>query len=117
MTARIALASIRCMRRVCWPIIVGLITGAGGVTNAQAPVERPPDEPVLTAPELFATPDAMSDGAIVRLDGVVIRAKSGNVLRVSVARHEIFVVPADPSTLNFLTIGARVDVQGTLRRP
>lgn len=104
------------MRGACWSIIVALIAGAESITSAQEPAEQASDYPVVTAPELFARPDAMSDGTSVRLDGVVIRAKSGNVLRVSVARHEIFVAPNDPSTLNFLTIGARVDVLGTLRR-
>lgn len=86
------------------------------MTSAQVPAEQAPDSPVVTARELFATRGAMSDGTTVRLDGVVIRAKSGNVLRVSVAKHEIFVVPHDPSALDFLTVGARLDVQGTLRR-
>lgn len=111
------------MRSARWSsIIVGLLAGilgagAGGFADAQTPAqEQAPDYPVVTERELFATPGAMSDGATVRLDGVVIRAKSGNVLRVAIGHHEIFVAPNNPSTLGFLAIGARVDVLGTLRR-
>jgi hypothetical protein len=37
------------------------------------------------------------------------------MLRVRIDHHEIFVSPIDPSQLEFIKIGARVTVQGTLR--
>lgn len=72
--------------------------------------------PVLTAQELFADPESMTEGTSVRLEGAVIRAKSGLVLRVAIDKHEMFVAPIDPSTIEFLAVGARIDVQGTLHR-
>ena len=80
------------------------------------PEEPAPDEPVLTAKQLFADPAAMTEGANVRLEGAVVRAKSGNILRVATQRHEIFVAPNDPSAIAFIAVGAHVDVIGTLRR-
>jgi len=70
--------------------------------------------PVLTGEELFAYPEAMAEGVNVRLEGAVVRAKSGIVLRVAADDHEIFVAPIDPSSLEFLAVGSRINVQGTL---
>jgi hypothetical protein len=74
------------------------------------------DQPVVTPDELFGDPTLMNDGTNVRLQNVVVKAKSGILIRVGVDHHEIFVAPMDPSTIDFLAIGAHVDVQGTLRR-
>ena len=46
-----------------------------------------------------------------------MRAKTGNILRVHYGKHEIFVVPPDPAKLDFIAVGARIHVQGTLRKP
>jgi hypothetical protein len=70
----------------------------------------------LPGVELFDEPDEMTEGTNLRLEGAVVRAKAGILLRVSVGKHEIFVAPPDPSSLEFLAVGARVDVQGTLQR-
>lgn len=70
---------------------------------------------VITAQELFKDPRAVADGTNVLFENAVVRAKSGIVLRIAVGKHEIFVVPPDPSALDFVAIGAHVTVQGTLR--
>ncbi len=96
--------------------VAGVLAASAPLAISQTPPEPAPDEPVLTARELFSDPQAMTEGANVRLDSAVIRAKSGNVLRVATEHHEIFVAPNDPSSLNYLTSGARIEVLGTLRR-
>jgi hypothetical protein len=74
------------------------------------------DEPFVDKQQLFAHLDSMTEGTQVWLQDVVVRQKSGNVVRIGDHRHELFVVPQDPSTLDFLTIGAHVSVRGTLRK-
>lgn len=95
-------------------VAVAIIAAGEHLAAAEAGSDTP--GPVLTAQELFADPEAMTDGTSVRLDGAVIRAKSGLVLRVAIDKHEIFVAPIDPSSMEFLAVGARVDIQGTLHR-
>jgi len=95
------------LREACWMLAV--IVGGERLAASQNP-EQP-----MTADELFSEPDAMVDGANVQLDYAVVRAKAGNVLRVRVDHHEIFVVPDDPSLLEWITVGARVNVSGILR--
>lgn len=65
--------------------------------------------------ELFENPDLMTDGTNVRIDQAVVRAKTGTMMRVRVNDHEIFVSPIDPSSMEFIKVGARVNIQGTLR--
>ncbi len=72
--------------------------------------------PVFTAQELFADPEMMTEGTSVRLEGAVIRAKAGILLRVAIDKHELFVSPIDPSVMEFLAVGARINVMGTLHR-
>lgn len=96
-------------------VAVAIIAAGEHLAAAQAGSGSAPG-PVLTAQELFADPEAMTDGTSVRLDGAVVRAKSGLVLRVAIDKHEIFVAPIDPSSIEFLAVGARVDIQGTLHR-
>lgn len=97
--------------------LMGGIVGLDARARAQpAPEADEPDAPVVSKQELFADREAMTAGTNVRLDDMVIRAKSGNVLRVGHRRHEIFVVPENPSTLQFLAVGAHIDIQGTLRQ-
>lgn len=75
----------------------------------------PPDQlSPATNDELFGDPDAMVEGTNVRLENLVVRAKSGLLLRASYDGHEIFVAPVDPSQLDFIAIGAHIDVLGTL---
>jgi hypothetical protein len=69
----------------------------------------------ISAQELFENPELMTDGTNVRLDQAVVRAKAGTMLRVKIDHHEIFVSPIDPSQLEFIKVGARVTIQGTLR--
>lgn len=79
--------------------------------DADAAEERGP----ASKHELFARGRAlMVEGTNVHLEDVVVRAKSGHLIRVASGRHEIFVAPPDPSQLSFLAIGAAVDVRGTL---
>jgi hypothetical protein len=94
---------------------------AGSVAGAQPPPPPPedesPDSAVVSADELFEAPEVMTEGTNVRLDNVIVRAKTGNILRVRYGKHEIFVVPPDPAKLDWIAVGARIHVQGTLRRP
>ena len=84
---------------------------------AQAPPPPPPGEDVgpASAVELLEEPELRRAGTNVDLDGVVVRRISGNLVRVKYGRREIFVAPVDPSLIDFLTVGAVIDVQGTLR--
>ena len=91
------------LRAVC---IAAIFVGAPRLVPAQE----------LPGVELFDEPDEMTEGTNVRFEGAVVRAKSGLLMRVAVGTHEIFVAPPDPSSLEFLAVGANVDVQGTLRR-
>jgi hypothetical protein len=87
------------------------VIGALGVTPAAD------DNDVFVGKQrVFADLDSLSDGTQVWLQDVVVRAKNGNIVQVADHRHEIFVAPVDPSSLEFLTVGAHVDVRGTLRR-
>jgi hypothetical protein len=106
------------MNRVVLALLVATMA-SGGARDAAA--QRPSDqvatdnEVFVDKQQLFADRDLMTDGTQVWLEDLVVRAKSGNVLKVGDHRHELFVVPADPSSLDFLTVGAHVDVRGTLR--
>lgn len=98
-----------------------LVAGAVLAANVRMAVSQPgsdeePDTSVVTADELFDIPEAMTEGTNVRLENVVVRAKSGNVVRVRYGKHEIFVSPPDPAKLDWIAVGARINVQGTLRR-
>jgi hypothetical protein len=100
--------------------LLAATTALGGVRHAAAqrppqPVE-PPNEVFVDKEQLFTHRDLMTEGTQVWLRDVVVLAKSGNVVKIGDHRHELFVVPVDPSSLDFLTIGAHVDVRGTLRR-
>jgi hypothetical protein len=106
------------LRAACWMAVVAMMA-SGGEPGAQPEngSDQGSESAVLSAQELFEDPRAVTDGTSVLFEQAVVRAKTGIVLRVAAARHEIFVVPADPSVLDFLAVGAHVDIQGTLRRP
>jgi hypothetical protein len=67
------------------------------------------------------TPDddlsSLEPGTTVELDHAVVRGVCGNLMRVAHKGHELFVAPEDPSWLEFVAIGAVVDIHGTLRAP
>ena len=67
-----------------------------------------------TKQEVFASRKALLEGTNVYLENMVVRAKSGLMARLGSGRHEIFVAPNDPSTLDYIAVGATVDVRGTL---
>jgi hypothetical protein len=71
-----------------------------------------------TRRQIFADQESESlIGTEVYLEDVPIRGKSGNGLWVGYQRrHQLFVAPIDPSSVEALTVGARIDVRGTLRR-
>lgn len=94
-----------------------VIAGSVRMGAAQPPEPEEPDTVVVGADELFEAPEAMTEGTNVRLENVIVRAKSGNILRVRYGKHEIFVVPPDPAKLDWIAVGARIHVQGTLRKP
>jgi len=99
-----------------WPYVIAVLALTEPLAASQNGSADTSDSDVVTAEDLFATADAMTDGLNVRLEHAVVRAKSGLVLRVASQHHEIFVAPDDPSKLDFLAVGAHVDVQGTLHR-
>jgi hypothetical protein len=80
-----------------------------------APEPAPEDSGPVTKDIVFGKPKQMTEGTNVFLDDVVVRAKSGNLLRVGEGRRSIWVAPNDPSVLDFIAVGAIVDVRGTLR--
>ncbi|MGE0549747.1 MAG: hypothetical protein AB7O24_29160 [Kofleriaceae bacterium] len=52
----------------------------------------------------------------IHLTDIMVRAKSGNGLWVGyTAARQIFVVPIDPSFVEFVTVSAHVDIRGTVR--
>ena len=73
--------------------------------------------PQLALPQPAFDPKALSDGQNVRLDEAVVRAKAGILLRVEIDHLQVYVAPIDPSASEFIAVGARVTVSGTLRRP
>src|SRR5437868_3929069 len=87
-----------------------------GSAFAQAPTPEVDDFGPVSKQELFATPKKLIEGTDVYLARMVVRAKSGTMLRVGWGTHEIFVAPIDPSALGFVTVGATVDVRGTLAK-
>lgn len=76
---------------------------------------RPEDTGPVGKDLVFGEPDEMTAGTNVYLDDVIVRGKSGNLLRVGQGRRSIFVAPIDPSVIGFLPIGSIIDVRGTLR--
>ncbi len=55
-------------------------------------------------------------GTNVHLEDVPVRRKAGNGLWIGYSRrHQLFAVPIDPSFVEFVTVGARIDLRGTLR--
>lgn len=82
----------------------------------ESPDTPDPESGPVTKDELFADPEEeMTAGTNVFLDDVKVRSKSGNLLRVGDGRHQLWVAPNDPSVLDFIAVGATVDVRGTLR--
>lgn len=73
--------------------------------------------PPLAQPQSLFDPKEMTDGQNIRMDQAVVRAKAGILLRVEVDHQQIFVAPIDPSSIEFIAIGARLSINGTLRRP
>jgi len=108
------------LREACWISVVTVVVASGATrADPQSGSDQgsgsAADAGVITAQELFKNPRAVADGTNVLFENAVVRAKSGIVLRVAVGKHEIFVVPPDPSALDFVAIGAHVTIQGTLR--
>jgi hypothetical protein len=97
-------------------IAVALIRGADA-----APPPPPPDcesleEAELDPKQLYGASSASLADTVVSLDAVPVRSKSGNGVWVGYSPHrQIYVVPPDPSSIGFLTVGAKVDIHGTLR--
>jgi len=75
-----------------------------------------PNAGPATKQELFASRSAQVEGTNVYLESMVVRAKSGLMARIGSRGHEIFVAPNDPSSLEYVAVGATVDVRGTLVR-
>jgi hypothetical protein len=73
--------------------------------------------PIADAQALSPNDDlaALEPGTSVELDHAVVRGKSGNLMRVAHHRREIFVAPVDPSWLEWIAVGAVVDIRGTVR--
>lgn len=113
-------AHVRCINQsVCRSSFIVIVLALLGSSTARAqPSGRPqPDGGFYPATnqELLDTPALIAPGTNVDLQAVVVRAKSGNMMRVSLGRRQLFVAPIDPSMLGFIRVGAIVDVRGTLR--
>jgi hypothetical protein len=75
----------------------------------------PDDSGPASKTELFEHPRALlQPGTNVHLENMVVRAKSGLMVRLASGKREIYAAPLDPSSLQFLALGSRVDVRGTL---
>jgi hypothetical protein len=59
----------------------------------------------------------LESGTTIELDHAVIRGISGNLMRVAHRGREVFVAPVNPSWLEFLAIGAVIDIHGAIRKP
>jgi hypothetical protein len=79
------------------------------------PEPAPPEGGPASLPDLMEhRRELMAPGTNVYLEGMVVRAKSGQMLRVGRGKQELFVVPVDPSSVEFIAVGAKVDVRGML---
>lgn len=98
-----------------------LLACAAGCRSVSA--EPPPgDASPIDAPLGFATERqvfarAPAVGLEVHLEDVRIASKAGRGLWIEGGRgrRQVFVVPIDPSQVEMLAPGARIDVRGTLR--
>jgi hypothetical protein len=101
------------------PLVVALLVDVAAAQVDEVGEQAPEldEQAPVEGQELFADDGALFvEGTNVHLENVVVRAKTGLMMRVAVGRHEIYVAPVDPSMLEFLAVGATVDVRGTLRR-
>lgn len=97
--------------------------GAPGTADAQRsrqdryePDTHDPANPAVIANKIYGDSPGDLAGTEVELDDVRVRAKSGNGLWVGYTRQrQIFVLPIDPSLVEFVTVGAALDIRGTLR--
>ena len=80
----------------------------------------PPDAGMFVEPKDALARDAspLLAGRDVRLEDVRVRSRTGNGLWVGYrSSRQIFVVPPDPSLVEELRVGVKIDVIGTLREP
>ncbi|MDX2091058.1 MAG: hypothetical protein SFX73_24575 [Kofleriaceae bacterium] len=105
--------------------LVGCAVGSPAL--AQAPSEcsvaaqTEPEEPPLadSGPASWTDlrehrQELMAPGTNVYLEGMVVRGKSGRTLRVGRGKQELFVIPVDPTSVDYMAVGAKVDVRGML---
>jgi hypothetical protein len=103
------------MSKVVFAALLVMIAGtaAGQVREREA---RDDANAPATKVELFQRGSTLLiEGTNVHLEDMRVRSKSGVMMRVAYGRHEIYVAPIDPSALDFIAKGARVDVRGSLR--
>lgn len=87
-----------------------------GRADRYVPDTQDPAHPDVIANTIYGDSPGDLAGTEVELDDVRVRAKSGNGLWVGYTRQrQIFVLPIDPSFVEFVTVGAALDVRGTLR--
>jgi hypothetical protein len=91
-----------------WLLCFVAMLGCTGVAHAE-------DENEARNDRVFLHTQSLVPGLGVYLTHVVVRGKSGNLMRVGDRRREIFVAPIDPSWMDFLPIGSIVDLRGTVR--
>lgn len=94
-------------------LLAALVSGHAVAQPANEDLDQETTGPV-TKQELLEDPEALEPGTNVFLDDVRVRSKSGNLVRVSMGRRQLYVAPVDPSVIQFLAIGAIIDVHGTL---
>lgn len=87
-----------------------------GGADRYEPDTHDPANPAVIANKIYGDSPGDLAGTEVELDDVRVRAKSGNGLWVGYTRQrQIFVLPIDPSLVEFVTVGAALDIRGTLR--
>jgi hypothetical protein len=90
---------------------------ASDTTGDDLALVREPDtsDPVMAGPEQVFSSGESHPGLLVHLVDVPIRGKAGRGVWVGYEPGEqVFVVPMDPSSVEFLAVGARIDVRGEL---
>jgi hypothetical protein len=96
--------------------IIAIVVNAAGAGEQNDAPTRPRVE--LSRETLFADDagEALA-GTEVVLDDVTVREKAGNGMWIGYEPgRELFAVPIDPSLLETLAVGARIDVRGTLKK-
>jgi hypothetical protein len=97
--------------------VLFLVLGSSGIafSEEESCPPEPPVDPQGPITRIDGDSPSQLAGSNVHLDDIPIRGKSGNGMWVGHGERRIFIAPIDPSALEFLTVGTRVDIHGTAR--